>query len=229
MFKPETIEKARKDMLAEIRNLRNANDIKLAISYGNKKIGRVMNVSIAPLLSCLNGPCWSFCYDIKAVVQYANVRSARCRNYVLAVLYRDIYFNRIKKAISKRRKNKFFRWHVGGDMIDYDYFCRTVEIAREFPEFKFWTYTKKYHFVNKWISENGALPNNYKVMFSEWDGVELSNPYDQPTFSCKLKAGNKNHPAEYFESLYKCPGNCDICKAINRGCLAGEHTYADEH
>ena len=45
----------------------------------------------------------------------------------------------------------------------------------------------------------------------------------------KLKDGNKNHPAEYFNSLYECPGNCDICKAIHRGCVAGENTFAKEH
>lgn len=207
--------------------------LSVCISAGNVKIGRVMNVSTAPLFACGNcKECMHYCYDIKANLQYSNVLSARARNYVLAKFHRDEYFRQIRNALAKRRKNKYFRWHVAGDILDMAYLEEMVKIAREFPEFTFWTYTKMYPIVNSFCRKNGgrdAIPANLSIMFSEWDGMPIYNPYGFGVFSCKLQDGNKNHTPEYFDGLYKCPGNCDICKAAGRGCLINENTYADEH
>lgn len=204
----------------------------VSISKGNKKIGRVMNVSLAPILTCANcSECLHLCYDIKAALQYGNVMKARARNTVLALYFPELYFDAIRAAIKRRRKNKYFRWHVGGDIPNYKYFENMVQIAREFSEFTFWTYTKNYGIVNLYVQKYGrdAIPENMTIMFSEWDGMPLVNPYNFPVFTCKLKDGNKNHGPEYFNNLYRCPGNCDICKTLHRGCIAGETTYADEH
>lgn len=234
MFKPETIEKIKNQMVDLFNHYSNkrAEDIPLALSVGNRKIGRVMNVSLAPLLTCLSAPCFLFCYDVKACLQYVNVRDARVRNTVLAIKYPDVYFSRIRERLSRRRTNKYFRWHVGGDIPTASYFAEMVKIAREFPDFTFWTYTKKYHIVNAYVKENGraAIPENLHIMFSEWDGMPLVNPYDFPIFTVRLKGGNKNHPAEWFSAnCFKCCGNCDICKAHKCGCIAGMNTYVDEH
>lgn len=209
------------------------NDIKMCISTGNRKIGRVMNVSLPPIMTCHNcRECKHYCYDIKACLQYPNtVIDARCRNYAVLSKNRNEYFNRIDIAMSRRRKNKFFRWHVAGDIVDYDYFCRMVENARKHSDFVIWTYTKHYAVVNEWIRINGitAMPENLHIMYSEWDGMPLDNPYGMPIFTVKMQAGNKNHKPEFFDNLYKCPGNCDICKIYRRGCMSGENTYCDEH
>ena len=235
MFKQETITKVM-DKAREHQEKYNAmfdamQDWKLCISAGNRKIGRVMNVSTMPGMCCGNcSHCIVYCYDVKACAQYPNtVIDARMRNTVMLLRNRPEFFRRIDDAISRRRKNKYFRWHVAGDILDMDYFENMVSIARKHPDFVFWTYTKMYSIVNAWIASNGELPGNLTIMFSDWDGVELPNPYNMPVFSCKLKAGNKNHPVEYFDSLFKCPGNCDVCKAIHAGCIAGMDTYNDEH
>lgn len=205
--------------------------IKMCISKGNRKIGRVMNVSLPPILSCHNcSECKHFCYDIKACLQYPNtVIDARVRNYVILLNDRNRYFDEIDKAIARRRVNKFFRWHVAGDIVDYDYFDRMIQIARNHSDFVFWTYTKVYGIVNEWIAKNGSIPSNFHIMFSEWDGMAMDNPYNMPIFSCKLKNGNKNRTAESFAKMHRCPGNCDICKASGHGCVVGESSYADEH
>ena len=208
-----------------------AKDVKICISAGNVKIGRVLNVSLPAIIACKNcSECKGICYEIKAG-RYSNVIEARGRNMYLVQNDRDSYFAQIENRISRRRKNKYFRWHVAGDILDLDYFSRMVEIARRHPDFIFWTYTKMYGIVNMYCRKYGrdAIPANFSIMFSEWDGMPMNNPFGFPVFSCKLAAGNKNHPVEYFDSLYKCPGNCDICKATHRGCIAGENTYADEH
>ena len=209
-------------MLAEIP----VEDIKMAISKGNRKIGRVMNVSLPPLLSCANcSGCSKLCYDIKACLQYPDtVIDARMRNLTILQKDREEYFRRINDAISRRRLHKFFRWHVAGDIIDADYFARMVEIARRHPDFKFWTYTKNYAVVNEWVDKNGrdALPANLSVMFSEWRGMPMDNPHGFPEFRVVFK--DETPPAGFY-----CPGNCDVCKEINRGCIAGETTYCNEH
>ena len=207
--------------------------IKMCISSGNRKIGRVMNVSLPPIITCTNcSECKHFCYDIKACLQYpGTVIDARVRNYIVLMKDRQEYFERIDRAISRRRKNKYFRWHVAGDIIDADYFARMIGTARRHKDFKFWTYTKNYNVVNEFCRVNGrdAIPGNFSIMFSEWDGMPLENPYNFPVFTVKMQAGNKNHPEAYFDGLYKCPGNCDVCKANGRGCIYAESVYADEH
>ena len=233
MYSIESIKKMVKLMNTRRASLeaRGSDSIKMCISNGNRKIGRVMNVSLPPVLSCGNcKECMHYCYDIKACLQYPDtVIDARLRNFVILLQDRDRYFSEIDNKMARRRLNKYFRWHVAGDIIDADYFDRMVKIAVNHPDFVIWTYTKMYSIVNEWIAKNGPLPVNFHIMFSEWDGMEMDNPYNMPVFTCKLKAGNKNRSAASFETMHKCPGNCDICKASCRGCIAGENTYADEH
>lgn len=233
MFKIESIRKIvalANEKEKELKN-KNISEIKICISKGNKKIGKVMNVSLMPVKTCGNcKQCMLYCYDIKACLQYPNtVIDARMRNTVLLKRDRNEYFNRIENAIERRRTNKYFRWHVAGDIVDADYFDRMVTIAEKHPDFIFWTYTKMYHIVNNYLKEGKTIPGNLHIMFSEWDGMPLDNPYGMPVFTCKLKDGNKNHKPEYFDTLHRCPGNCDICKMLNRGCIKGENTYVDEH
>lgn len=237
MFKPETIRNfvkkanARIDYYMSVALL----SIALCISKGNRKIGHVLNVSIMPLITCGNcAECMFLCYDLQSANFRPSVLDARARNTAILRRDRERYFALIRNAIERRRKNFYFRWHVGGEIPDYDYFCRMVEIARDYPHYTFWTYTKMYDIVNRYVWEHGrdrvtAIPENLNIMFSEWDGMPLLNPYGFKVFTVKLKAGNKNHAPEYFDSLYKCPGNCDICKALSRGCIGYEDTYADEH
>ena len=205
-------------------------DIKICISTGNRKIGHVMNVSLMPMVTCANcKECMHFCYDIKACLQYPKtVISARMRNTCLYWKDRNEYFARIEKAISRRRKNKFFRWHVAGDIPDRWYLSQMVNIARNHPDFKFWTYTKNYDTVNEFVRIHGgekdkAIPGNLSIMFSEWKGLPMNNPYSFPVFACRF-------PDEKIpENTFKCPGNCNVCMKACRGCIIGENTYNDLH
>lgn len=199
--------------------------IKMCISAGNRKIGRVMNVSLPPILSCANcSGCSEICYDIKACLQYASCMDARIRNLAILKLDRARYFSLIDDAISRRRSHKFFRWHVAGDIMDIDYFDNMVRIAREHADFVFWTYTKNYKVVNAWVREHGrgAIPSNFSIMFSEWRGMPMENPYNFPVFSVVFKDEEK--PRGFY-----CPGNCDVCKECKRGCVVGESVYCMEH
>lgn len=200
-------------------------DIPLCISNNNVKIGRVMNVSLPPILSCGNcKECKGWCYDIKANLQYANVVDARVRNWVVFMRDRDEFFRRIEDKIRRRRKHKYFRWHVAGDIVDMDHLIRIIEIARNHPDFVFWTYTKMYAVVNEYCRRYGkeSIPSNLSIMFSEWKGLPMDNPYGFAEFRVHFEG-------DPIPNAYKCPGNCDLCKKGNRGCLGQETTYNDAH
>ena len=231
-FKPETVQKIVKELqklvLFFLEYLQNGGFIKLVVSLGNSKIGRCLNVSLAPVITCKNcSKCKCFCYDIKACLQYVNVRIARAKNTALFMYSRDEFFNQLWQRMERRKKNKFLRFHVSGEIMDINHLERMIETARRFPDFVIWTYTKMYGIVNEYIRKHGGnkncIPENFTIMFSEWKGLPIDNPYNMPVFRCVYPEETK--PA----GCMKCPGNCDICKANNIGCVNGMSVYADLH
>lgn len=239
MYSRETVVKYVNGINERVKHYRKClvygEQLKVAISYGNKKIGRVMNVSTPAYFTCGAAckVCKDLCYDIKAAIQYGNVRNARARNLAILENSRKDYFDQIDRAISRRKKNKYFRWHVAGDIIDVNYFSHMVEIARNHPDFIFWTYTKQYDIVNYYVANNGgdrnvAIPANLSIMFSEWQGLEMKNPYNFPVFGVIFDNDSETVKAEKL-SNHICPGNCDICKETNNGCIAGVNTYVWQH
>lgn len=196
--------------------------VDLVISDGNKKIGRCMNVSLAPILTCKRcEKCMYYCYDIKACLQYENVRKARAKNTALFNYSREEFFRQLWERMARKRKNKFLRFHVSGEIVDTAHFNLMVETARRFPDFTIWTYTKNYDAVNEWIAAHGSIPENFSVMFSEWKGVPIDNPYNMPVFRCAFTDADRIG--------FHCPGNCDICKEKHCGCIAGQSAWVDLH
>ena len=222
--------------------LRNGENLRVCISKGNKKIGRVMNVSLMPIITCANcAECKKLCYDIKACFQYKGVIPARMRNTILMRENIVEYFHQIDVAMTRRKKNKYFRWHVAGDIPTMEYFENMIDLAAKHPDFVIWTYTKNYSLVNEYVSNHGGfdclgfrsngtvflkVAPNLSIMFSEWRGLPLVNPYGFPVFSVVFK-DDKVKPDP--KKNHYCPGNCDICKAKKRGCPYGENTFANEH
>lgn len=199
--------------------------IKICVTNGNRKIGRVMNVSLLPIFTCLTNctGCRFFCYDIKACMQYKNVLLARVRNTVLLWCNRREYFRQIEEKICRRRKNKYFRWHVAGDIIDENYLINMIEIARRHTDFVFWTYTKQYHIINHYCDKFGreSIPGNLSIMFSQWDGIAMINPYNFPEFRVYDDVTNATE--------HKCPGNCETCLKAKTGCPYGITSCVKKH
>lgn len=199
-------------------------ELKLCESKGNRKVGLTFNYSLAALLTCGDQcrVCQGECYDIKAALQYGNVMKARIRNTVLALLHPAEYFRQIDESLSRKRSNHPVRFHVGGDIPNYSYLCSMIELAKKHSNRFFWTYTKKYALVNRWIAENGPLPSNMVITFSKWDGLEMDNPYGLPEFFAVEKG-------ERPEGMFHCPGNCQHCIAAKCGCVGGQSSYIEKH
>ena len=203
----------------------------VAFSYGNEKIGRVLNVSLLPILTCGKNcrVCKGICYDIKACLRFADIRggvlAARAKNTALALYDEARYFEEIDRKMSRRKKNKFLRWHVGGDIPSLSYFIHMVELARKHPDFVCWTYTKQYYIVNEYCRIYGkeSIPENLSVMFSVWDGLELDNPYGFATFKCVLTGRS------FTPGVHRCPGNCKVCLDSKTGCPYQQDTENGQH
>ena len=201
--------------------------LNICISGGNMKVGNVPNVSLPPVKTCGNcSACIHKCYDIKACMQYENVMRARARNYSILIRNFRLYWEQLLEKLS-HMKTRFFRFHVGGDIMTVEYLREMIKTARMFPNIVFWTYTKSHVIVNEFIRNRGgnrrkAIPKNLSIMFSVWAGKPIENPYDFPVFYVF------EHGQEKPE-MFMCPSNCKWCIEHHRGCPYGESSCIEEH
>lgn len=174
--------------------------MRVHIVSGNEKIGTAMNVSLRPGKDCGNcSGCARDCYDRKFYRMYPNVRHARDENAVLAREHRGEYFTQIETEVETRCP-EYFRWHVGGDILDQDYLDQMITLAEDNPDTRFLAYTKMY-----WL-DFGGLPENLVVMFSGWPGMPMGRTR-RPVF--RVLEDEAEVPADAFQ----CPGECGDCRA----------------
>lgn len=184
--------------------------MKVSISTGNRKMGQIPSVSLPPIVTCPTGcPCAKKCYAAKLCRLRPTVREAYARN--LEILRADpaAYWLQVKAAASMTR---YFRFHVSGDIPNYEYLCNMVQVARDLPGTQFLVFTKRYDIVNAYISDNW-LPDNLHLIFSEWgEGWTVSNPHNLPTAAVIFK-GTEPH-----DNWKVCGGNCAECACRGVGC-----------
>lgn len=84
---------------------------------------------------------------------------------------------------------------------------------------------KNYKLVNEYCEAYGkeTIPANLSIMFSEWKGMPMINPYNFPEFRCIM-------PGEWIpEGFTECPGDCEKCTAGKSGCPYGKNKYVHLH
>lgn len=210
-------------------------DLKLCLSTGNRKIGKTLNVSLPPLVDgcgklCHDCGCDGYCYAVRDCFLRGDVViNARSRNWSILRRNRDEYFRQIDDAMSRRRKNKYFRWHVSGEIPDDDYFSRMIDNARKHPDFIIWTYTKQYSIVNRYCAKYGrdSIPANFSIMFSRWEGFPMDNPFSFPEFVCVMVSKGASMDDCLID--WTCPGNCGVCLEAGRGCPFSESGKVADH
>ena len=222
MYKEQTIEKYLGAMQRWMKfYLENIEDTHVVISEYNDKVGDIANVSTAAILTCPHcQQCKYWCYDIRDCFKFgydSTPMKARAKN--TAVLFKDPdrFFWEIGDFL-KNYKSDLFRWHVGGETRDRAYRDNLLKTAVDNPIRQF-TYTKEYELWNE-----VKLPSNLVVMYSDWKGLPMDNPHNRPVFKVRFKGD----PVPK-DCTWKCPGNCDVCRAAKRGCVVGENTWVDEH
>ena len=183
---------------------------KLSISPGNSKMGAIPSVSLPPIITCpKNCPCAKKCYANKLCRIYPSVRKAYQNN--LDILTEDgaSYWEQVKNA---SKMTKYFRYHVSGDIPNHEYFYHMILLAIENPFTNYLAFTKNYGAVNYYLDIIGELPQNLKIIFSEWDGLTVPNPHNLPT-ACVIFKGQE--PAPDWKI---CGGNCAECACRGVGC-----------
>ena len=115
-----------------------ADGLTVRFSTSNRKTGAsVPSVSLIPVADCGNcKSCAAGCYDIRNVCFQKSVQVSRAVNSAIYHSNPAQYFAAVRKFV---RFARFFRWHVGGEILNAAYFTSMVEIAREFPAWTFWT------------------------------------------------------------------------------------------
>lgn len=222
-FNTASVEKRVSAMLAirETLEAGNLDDLHVRLSYGNRKTGaNVPSVSLIPVADCPNcNVCKSGCYDVRNVCFQKTVQRSRAINS--AILRKDParYFAEIAKAV---RFCRFFRWHVGGDMVSRSYFLNVVQIAKDTPGCEFLIFTKLYGVVNSYLKAGETIPENLHVIFSDWRGAKFENPYNLPVSSPVWfdNAGNETERGPHCtERVTWCPGFCEDCAGEGWGCF----------
>lgn len=190
----------------------NADRVTVKFSMGNTKMGSIPSVSTLPFLTCpsvCKGTCGKACYAAKLANLRPNVLSNYANNTAIA-LYRPMeYFQQISDFVKTQR---YFRFHVSGDIINYGYFLYMVRIAKENPHCEILAFTKRFDVVNRYIEENDSFPENLHILFSGWNNLKPNNPYALPETTVF------DHEDEFNPDWKMCGGNCFECVCRGLGC-----------
>ena len=182
----------------------------VSISKGNSKMGAIPSVSLPACITCNpDAPCFGKCYARRLSARRATVRDAYTRNHDILKSDPGAYWLQVKAAASVTR---FFRFHVSGDIPNGEYLTNMIQTAEELPNTYFLAFTKQYHIVNDYLTNGGTIPQNLKIIFSNWGAWKCENPHNLPQCEIVLKG---NEPARSWKI---CGGNCTACACAGIGC-----------
>lgn len=182
----------------------------VSISKGNSKMGAIPSVSLPPCITCNpTAPCFKLCYAARITRRYKESREAYQRNLDILKADPDAYWIQVKAAAMV---NRFFRYHVSGDIPNKEYFKNMIRLAEELPATQFLAFTKQYNIVNEYLNDGGTIPHNLKIIFSNWGSWKCENPHNLP--QCEIIFPD----TEINEDWKICGGNCTECACRGIGC-----------
>ena len=211
-FTKEILAKFAKTIIAAREAVKAGTDLMVRISNKNSKMGEIASVSLVPFFSC-PAACKTTCAKKCYAAKLANLRPAVLYSYAvnqaLAMYRPDIFWPSVDLAC---KAVKFFRFHVAGDILNYDYFEHMIETAKNNPTTQILVFTKQYSIVNRWIDQNGSLPENMHLLFSGWENLEPVNPYNLP------ETNVFKTESDIRDNWKICGGNCFNCACRGVGC-----------
>lgn len=184
--------------------------MKVTISKGNKKMGAIPSVSLPACVTCnQDAPCFSKCYAARLARLRATVRESYENNLVILEQNPALYWSTVYTAAATTR---YFRYHVSGDIPNIDYFAHMIHLAEVLPGTTFLAFTKQFAIINTYLTYGGTIPENLKIIFSNWGAWKCQNPHNLPTCEIILKG---NEPRDEWKI---CGGNCTECACRGIGC-----------
>lgn len=210
--------------------------MKISLVKGNSKLGKgVYAFNLLPgdkplstkdkgQLTNVRGTCGGCCDECKKTC-YAIGDARRYHNTCIPSLAKntvimrhdiDDMFGQLK-AECEAKKVKVLRFHSSGEIESYNYLLHMAELAKELSSVKLYFYTKRFKFVEKYLKEYGAFPENLICNISEWNGN--TNGFNLAGLNVFTYDDGTNAA---LESITHCPAvdkkghktgvNCDQCK-----------------
>ena len=176
--------------------------MKVHITKGNIKLGKMLNFSLPPIKSCPGSTptCRKICYAKKSYIQYPAVRTAWDENFIASK--QDDFIKQVNTEIRRSRTIRVVRIHVSGDMYNQAYLDKWIQIAKDNPEFTFYTYTK-----TVWL-DFSKRPSNLTILLSD-DNEKFKDKWH--LFDGVSKVGTDE------KGWFTCPGSCITCNHCFKG------------
>lgn len=164
-------------------------DMEISLVQGNKKIGRSVfalnflpgdqpiSVSTRGALTDIKGTCSGCCdgcvndcYAMRDAKRYHNTCIPSLgKNTLIMRNNIDGLFTQLEEKLAKK-KATVLRYHSSGEIENFNYLLHMVKLAVKMPNVKFYCYTKRFGFVQKYLTEYGMFPENLTVNISVWNG-----------------------------------------------------------
>lgn len=200
-------------------------DETVSISTGNTKMGNISSVSLPPIDTCPSCECNKKCYAAKLAKIRPNVRACWQKNLDILTGNPQEYWKQVEASI---RVSRFFRFHVSGDIPNWQYLTEMVRCARRNPHCDILCFTKRYKYVNDYLAHVSGFPENLHIILSGWRGLEMENPHQLPEAHVIYR--DKTTTAR--DDAIVCKGNCTSCAKAGEGCWSlkpGQQVVFHEH
>ena len=146
-----------KNLLTQNAKLKQTSDA-LGVRVFNFGIPAYKSVS-GKVICPMADECVKFCYARKGAYRWSNVASVFEERY--EATKRDDFVEVMSAEIKKKRPD-YIRVHDSGDYYSPAYIRKWLEIARQHPEIRFYSYTNMVK-----LFKNLDLPENYDIIFSD--------------------------------------------------------------
>lgn len=186
------------------------------IQDGNDKTDIVWTISIMPILDCHETACSHKCYDCVHDCWRDSVCNDRARNSAIKHNSQELFWKLILEECIKHNV-KVLRINVGGDLYPDD--PKWINwLSKQRPKMEIQFFTKCYDYVNDYYDSGHRFRKNVFCLFSEWEGVEMKNPYNFPVSRIWWKGQAR-------PKGFGCPDLCSYCKINKKGCFNRRYKF----
>ena len=174
-------------------------DTHVHIQDGNRKVGKgIYTINLlagdTPLtkddgtqLTNISGTCAGCCsncngncYAIKTQLFRNKNIPSWADNTILATQETETFFKEIQQFID-RSMVAAIRFHAFGEIPSYEYLLYMIKLADNNPTIMFYTYTKRFKWIERYLEDNISFPSNLVINVSIWH-KNYNNPYNLPEF-----------------------------------------------
>lgn len=196
--------------------------------------------------------CEKFCYAINGCRQYHNSVMPSVMKNLLIYRYDPKRFEQeIENELAvwkvKDGDHKVFRWHSSGEIENYPYLEMMMRIAEKHSEVHFYSYTKRFSYIGRYLDEHTNFPSNFVFNLSVWENnlkesgfnLEYLNKVQCFEWKDEMSVEDYNHSIHCRSVIHEKEGekkghlnhemNCKKCGLCWKGLCKGKSIYVYNH